>query len=170
MLTLRLFQAADTDLLLQAVSDARMLMRFAGPRYHYPLTAAQIQADVDDAEVVLFSLIDADGRVVGHAQIKNLPNSFLLGRILIWDKALRGQGLGKGVVAQLVGIGFKRFAHDTAELNVFEGNLAAIRCYQQVGFHIQPLRSKTVQIEGETWRSINMVLSRADYLKNSIYT
>ena len=170
MLTLRLFQAADTDLLLQAVSDARMLMRFAGPRYHYPLTAAQIQADVDDAEVVLFSLIDADGRVVGHAQIKNLTDSFLLRRLLIWDVSLRGQGWGQWLVERLLEEGFHRFVHDTAELNVFEGNVAAMKCYQKVGFQIRPAHGKTVSLEDETWRSLNMVLSRAAYRKNSIHT
>ncbi|UOO89333.1 GNAT family N-acetyltransferase [Vitreoscilla massiliensis] len=170
MLTLRLFQATDMAALIAAVSDARMLMQFAGPHYHYPLTTAQIQADVDDGAVVLFSFIDANGRVVGHAQIKNLTDSFLLRRILIWDASFRGQGWGKWLVEQLLDEGFRCFAHDMAELNVFEGNVAARRCYQKVGFQIRPANSKTVTLEGETWRSLNMVLSRATYLKNSIHT
>ena len=167
MLRLRKFQMADMPVFLAAIPDAKMLMQFAGPSYVYPLTAEQVQLDLQADGVGVFSVVTEEGEVVGHAQIRFFPEHFLLRRIVIWDAAWRGQSWGKRVVQQLLDTGFAMSSAHVAQLNVFDWNQAAICCYQAaiccyqaLGFVVQEGMEKTVCIEGETWRSIRMCCNK----------
>ena len=160
LLRLRKFQMADMPVLLAAIPDAKMLMQFAGPSYVYPLTAEQVQLDLQADGVGVFSVVTEEGEVVGHAQIRFFPEHFLLRRIVIWDAAWRGQSWGKRVVQQLLDTGFAMSSAHVAQLNVFDWNQAAIHCYQALGFVVQAGMEKTVCIEGETWHSIRMCCNK----------
>jgi RimJ/RimL family protein N-acetyltransferase len=49
---------------------------------------------------------------------------------------------------------------DAVDLNVVDWNKAAIKCYQKVGFVIDHKNEKTLDINGKTWTSLNMILKR----------
>ena len=51
------------------------------------------------------------------------------------------------------------------DLNVFDWNKGAIKCYQNVGFNINPAETEDVNINGEIWTKLNMILNRAHYKK-----
>ena len=74
MLHIRPFQTQDMTAFLNAISDAAMLMQFAGPSYEYPLTAAQVEIDLQAADARVFSIVTDANQVVGHAQMQLLPN------------------------------------------------------------------------------------------------
>ena len=134
MLHIRPFQMQDMPAFLNAISDAAMLMQFAGPSYEYPLTAAQVETDLQAADARVFSIVTDTNQVVGHAQMQLLHNGFLLRRIVIWDASLRGQGWGKKIMQQLLDLGYALSPSKVAHLNVFDWNAPAIRCYQSLGF------------------------------------
>ncbi|WP_313214206.1 GNAT family protein [Soonwooa sp.] len=97
-------------------------------------------------------------KLIGHAQIFEIENSFLLGRILIGEKENRGQGYGQMIVESLLDFGFKKFNNKNAELNVFDWNISAIKYYEKIGFRISPDLKKEVQINNKIWTSVNMTM------------
>ncbi|MBV8328263.1 GNAT family protein [Chryseobacterium sp.] len=161
MIELLPFTIDDAKELISNIRDYRILLQFAGPAYHFPLTEEQLQADISDGNRTLFKIIDQENKnTIGHAQLFLKENTFLLGRILIWDENNRGKGYGKKVVQKLLEYGFSRFDKEIAELNVYDWNGGAIKCYKKVGFTIDPEVKSEVRIEEETWLSINMKIHK----------
>ncbi|CAM3050592.1 N-acetyltransferase [Chryseobacterium flavum] len=161
MIQLLPFSIEDAHELILKIKDERMLLQFAGPAYQFPLDEKQLEADLSDENRILFKIIDIGSQnAIGHAQIYVKENTFLLGRILIWDENNRGKGYGRKVVKELLKYGFSHFNKQTAELNVYDWNNGAIECYKKVGFIIDPHITNEVRIAEDTWRSINMKMDK----------
>ncbi|SHG45934.1 Protein N-acetyltransferase, RimJ/RimL family [Chryseobacterium oranimense] len=161
MIQLLPFTIEDSLELISAIKDKRMLLQFAGPAYHFPLTKEQLEVDLKNENRFMFRVFDeTEQKVIGHAQIFLKENTFLLGRILIWDENNRGKGYGKKIVQNLLQYGFSHFNRETAELNVYDWNTGAIECYKKVGFEIDPDVLSEVSIDNELWLSVNMKISK----------
>lgn len=160
MITLLPFTTEDVPLLVSKIIDERMLLQFAGPAYHFPLTEQQLETDLSDKNRTLFKITDQTGNTMGHAQIFLKEKTFLLGRILIWDENNRGKGYGKKVMQELLKYGFSHFDKETAELNVYDWNTGAIECYRKVGFAFDPNVKSEAKIDQETWISLNMKIHK----------
>lgn len=159
MITIELlpFDISDAPELIANIENKRMLLQFAGPVYHFPLTVEQLEADKTDKNRTFFRISEKDNqKTIGHAQILLKEHTFLLGRILIWDENNRGKGYGKQTIRKLLEYGFTHFDRDRAELNVYDWNAGAIECYQKVGFEIDPNVMSEVFLDGERWLSLNM--------------
>ncbi|AKK74648.1 GNAT family acetyltransferase [Chryseobacterium sp. P1-3] len=164
MIELQLFTIDDSSELISKIKNERMLLQFAGPAYHFPLTEKQLEEDLANENRTLFKIVDGTGgNTIGHAQIFLKEETFLLGRILIWDENNRGKGYGKKVMQQLLRYGFGHFDKETAELNVYDWNTGAIECYKKVGFTIDPAVRNEAQIDQETWISLNMKIHRKTF-------
>jgi len=161
MIQLLPFTIEDSWELISKIKDKRMLLQFAGPAYHFPLTKEQLKTDLENENRFMFRVFDeTEQKVIGHAQIFLKENTFLLGRILIWDENNRGKGYGKKIVQNLLQYGFSHFNRETAELNVYDWNTGAIECYKKVGFEIDPHVLSEVCIDNELWLSINMKINK----------
>lgn len=155
------FDISHAAELISNIENKRMLLQFAGPVYHFPLTGEQLEADKADKNRTFFRIAEKDNqKTIGHAQILLKEHTFLLGRILIWDENNRGKGYGKQTIRKLLEYGFTHFDRDVAELNVYDWNAGAIECYQKVGFEIDPNTMSEVQIDDETWLSLNMKINK----------
>ena len=107
MIELLPFKEENISELIANIKDKRMLLQFAGPAYHFPLTEEQLKGDLDDENRFLFSITDKiNQNVIGHGQIFLKEKTFLLGRILIWDENNRGKGYGRKTVEHLLEYGF----------------------------------------------------------------
>jgi RimJ/RimL family protein N-acetyltransferase len=161
MIQLLPFTIEDSLELISTIKDKRMLLQFAGPAYHFPLTKEQLEIDLKNENRFMFRVFDeTEQKVIGHAQIFLKENTFLLGRILIWDENNRGKGYGKKIVQNLLQYGFSHFNRETAELNVYDWNTGAIECYKKVGFEIDPYVLSEVSIDNELWLSVNMKINK----------
>ncbi len=161
MIQLLPFTIEDSWELISKIKDKRILLQFAGPAYHFPLTKEQLEIDLENENRFMFRVFDkTEQKVIGHAQILLKDNTFLLGRILIWDENNRGKGYGKKIVQNLLQYGFSQFDRETAELNVYDWNTGAIECYKKVGFEIDPDVLSEVSIDNELWLSINMKINK----------
>ncbi|MFP3599256.1 GNAT family N-acetyltransferase [Chryseobacterium sp. SIMBA_029] len=164
MIELLPFNISHAPELISEIKDEKMLLQFAGPAYHFPLTKEQLAQDLSNENRTFFRVVEtASGTTIGHAQIFLKEKTFLLGRILIWDEDNRGKGYGKKLVLQLTEYGFSNFDKDTAELNVYNWNTGAIECYKKAGFEIDPTVMSEVYFEGEKWTSINMKMNVKNY-------
>jgi aminoglycoside 6'-N-acetyltransferase len=98
--------------------------------------------------------VEVDATVVGAIQwyANEDPQFRYAGMDLFLDPAVRGQGLGPDAVRTLVrhlidAYGFHRFVIDPSAANV-----AAIRCYEKVGFKPVGLMREYESLDGGAWR------------------
>ena len=161
MIRLEKFSSTHYANLISWVNNEEELMQFAGPAYSFPLTARQLDESLSDTNRYAFIVVDVDtNKNIGHCELYLKDISFHLGRILIGDKNQRGKGIGQQIVTALLEFGFKNFDKTTAELNVFDWNVAAIECYKKVGFSINPDKKIERKIHDKTWMAINMALEK----------
>jgi len=83
---------------------------------------------------------------------------------LIGEKTYRGKGLGVEIVNQLLKKSFIHFNYSLAELNVYDWNISAIKCYEKSGFKINKEKTKTILVEGRPWASLNMISTKNEWL------
>ena len=170
MIILQKFTKSDYKRLISWIDTAETLMQFAGPGFTFPLTSEQIDDSLSDNKRFAFKVIDTEsGDCIGHSEIYLTGTSASLGRILIGDKQLRGKGLGKTIVEQLLDYCYNTLNQRQAELNVFDWNINAIKCYEKVGFTINPEKKLERKINGETWVALNMTFDKQKW-SNKINT
>ena len=161
MIIIEEFTEKDFKNLITWIDSKEELMQFAGPQLKFPLTNEQLQETLTNKNVFAFKIVEnSKNSPIGHAEIFIKDNSFALARILIGDKKMRGKGLGKIIVDKLLEFGFNNFDKNTAELNVFDWNVSAIKCYEKVGFEVNPNLKFERKINDETWIAINMRIDK----------
>ena len=63
---------------------------------------------------------------------------------------------------------FLTFNKTKAELNVFDWNIEAIKCYEKVGFVINPDKKNERRIKDEIWTAINMSIEKSMWQNRKI--
>lgn len=165
MIQLEQFGKDDYATLISWVDNAAALMQFAGPAFVFPLTEEQLNVSLADPCRYAFKVM-ADKIMIGHAELYTTAQSVYLGRILIGDPQIRGQGIGRQIVTLLLSYAFTKLDKPVAQLNVFDWNKAAIRCYENAGFTINREQRVERIVDGQTWVALNMVLSKTDWLQS----
>ncbi|MCH7534444.1 MAG: GNAT family N-acetyltransferase [Bacteroidetes bacterium] len=168
MISLAPFTEVDFDRLMVWVMDKDDLIQFAGPVFQHPLTKEQLLNYIKDDRHEAYKIVfDRTNEVIGHCELnfeKKMPR---LSRILIGDQSYRGMGLGFQILDLMLHEIFSKSDADSADLNVFEWNKAAINSYEKMGFvhMIDRIDDSCTNING--WTAINMVITKATWLKNS---
>lgn len=162
MITLTPFTEKNFDQLIAWVDSNELLITIAGSYFSYPLTKEQLHRYLADNKSYSFNIVDTDtNKVVGHAELVSMgDNLFKIDKLLIGDKDQRGRGTGQKVMRLLVQYAFDKLNASTVELNVFDWNTSAIRCYEKAGFKINPAKSATFKVEDKEWLALNMQISK----------
>lgn len=162
---LRPFERRDFLRLIAWIDNEQLLYQFAGPVFQYPLTEFQLEQYLAESSRFPYVVMDCiSGKPLGHAEVYRLSATRgKLCRLLIADPGQRGRGLGQELVGELVRICREEFGFHQIELNVYDWNLPAIHCYEKAGFVRNPLKSSILSKGGETWRSVNMILTFRDH-------
>jgi len=164
MIQLEKFGREHYDDLISWVDSEEALMQFGGPLFKFPLTPEQLDESISDKNRIAFRLVDEEtNKGIGHAEIFLQENSIKLGRILIGDKSQRGRGLCPKIMRLLLDYAFANLDEDLIELNVFDWNHGAIKCYEKVGFTVNPEKTLLRQVKDQIWTAINMRIDRSKY-------
>ncbi|MDQ6528866.1 GNAT family protein [Flavobacterium sp. LHD-85] len=164
MICLEKFERKDYSELIDSVKNAKDLMQFGGPEFTFPLTESQIDRTLSDENRMAFRVANSsNGNTIGHCEIYFKDDSAKLGRILIIDEKQRGKGIGEKMVSLLLQFIFENRKERNIELNVFDFNIGAQKCYEKVGFTINPDKKLLREVEGETWTALNMVLNLEEW-------
>ena len=151
------------------INSEEMLMQVTGPTLSFPLTIEQLDKSLADKNRFAFSVIEVEtGENIGHCEIYLLEDSAKLGRIIIGNKNKKGKGYGKQIVNALIQFVFNNLDKKKIELNVFEWNIEAIKCYERVGFKINPDKILERKIKEQTWMALNMILDNEAWNKNNL--
>ncbi|MDR7372679.1 GNAT family protein [Flavobacterium aquidurense] len=164
MIRLEKFDKKFYSELIDSIKNAKDLMQFGGPEFTFPLTEEQIDKTLSDQNRIAFRVANSsDGNTIGHCEIYFKDDSAKLGRILIIDKNQRGKGIGEQMVILLLQYILENRRERNIELNVFDFNIGAIKCYEKVGFVINPDKKLIREVDGETWTALNMVLNLEEW-------
>lgn len=152
------FTERDFATLIGWISNERELLQFAGPVFKFPLDAEQLRVHLSDKNRHSFNIVlTENNQVIGHCEAYRADEeSIRLCRILIGRQAQRGQGLGYEAVAQLMQWCMQNYRPKSIDLNVFDFNTSAIRCYEKLGF-LMTDEQKTCNLNGEVWTAVKMV-------------
>ena len=157
MLKLERFSENDFDNLISWINSKEELIQFAGPIFEFPLSRKQLQKYISDPNVIAYKVMYAND-YIGHAEINLTEHSLpKLCRILIGDKNYRGKGLGLQLVELLIQIYKEKFNANKVELNVYDWNEKAIKCYERAGFQFNKEKHRGIIVEGKKWISLNMI-------------
>ncbi len=167
MIKLDFFDSTDFNLFISWINNKEELFQFAGPIFTYPLTTEQLLAYSADDRRIPFKVVHIKtNEIIGHCEL-NFENTIpRLSRILIADSRARGKGIGKLIVDKMLEQLFVMRYFDSADLNVFDWNKGAIRCYEQVGFKINSECVNTQILDNDIWTALNMIITKELWLKN----
>ena len=161
MIRLESFAKFDFNKLISWVDSEEDLVQFAGPIFNFPLTTQQLEKYLGDKCRFAFKVIEADpGQTIGHCEIYLTEEMAKLCRILIGEKSFRGKGFGLQIVNDLLDFSFAHFDKPFIELNVYDLNAGAIKCYEKAGFSINKDKISHIEVKGTIWNSLNMIIDK----------
>lgn len=144
--------AEETEALLRWANagGADFLRQFAGPKWAYPLTAAQVAAEAASICAIL-----EDGAFAGIVQVLGRQDGTVrIGRFLV-DPDRAGRGVGARALRRLCAQLFEDDTVEAVALNVYRFNGRAMRCYRKCGFTV----THTTDRDGP-WGRVGMALRR----------
>lgn len=156
------FTENDIKNLQRWISSERILAQFAGNSFTYPLSYYQLIQYINDPSREVFKVVDViSNKRIGHCEFNHAHDIPRLSRIIIGDPKFRGKGMGQRIVSIMVERLFGNNQIEMVDLNVFDWNHAAIKCYENIGFQSNPIPTKSHVYQGENWKRINMILKRS---------
>lgn len=155
---LRKFEDADFRWLQRWVTSPELLLQFSGDRFSFPLGATDF-ADyrLEHPDRTMYVAARAEQLVAFGEIIPQDSGRPRLGRILIGDPAIRGKGVGMQFITALLGECQRLYKPEAVELNVWDENKQAIRCYEKAGFVFQPNDHVVLHASGRSFNIHKMV-------------
>lgn len=153
------FTDKDFAMLISWIESERDLIQFAGPIFKFPLTNEQLSEYLADKNRYPFKITyKKDDVIIGHCEAYRIDNETIrLSRILIGNKTYRGRGLGRLATYKLINWCMDTFKPKIIDLNVYDFNAVAIKCYESLGF-VKSGEIKITNFGNETWKSERMIL------------
>lgn len=165
MIELTPFQQKDFDRLIKWIDSKELLVTIAGNVWSYPLTVTQLQQYLDNPKSHPLNVIETPQEVViGHAEIILADDGTCKIDKLLMDPSHRGKGFCPLVINRLLTYAFYKLPVDTVELNVFDWNIAGIRCYERSGFSFNLEKKQLFSLNDKIWTAINMSITKARFL------
>jgi len=162
MIALTPFTEKDFEQFITWITDKELLVTIAGNYFSYPVTKEQLYGYLKDDKSHAFNIIDTDTvKVIGHAELyKTGEHIYKIDKLIIGDPASRGKGLCFPVMKLLCGYAFEQLHANTAELNVFDWNTAAIKCYEKAGFVMNADKTAFFEVGNKKWTALNMRIEK----------
>lgn len=161
MIELHPFTENDFELFKSWINNEDELYQFAGTLFSFPLTNEQLcnyikMTDKKPLKIILKST----NEIIGHCELNYENENNRLSRILIGNNKLRGQKIGEKIIIEMVILFFQDEKVEEVDLNVWDWNNAAIKCYEKVGFKIKHENTKVITLNNKNWTLLNMSLLR----------
>jgi RimJ/RimL family protein N-acetyltransferase len=154
--------------------SADFLLQWSGPFYKFPLTQQQFESYFDNyiskekGKLFVFKITYVQtNEMIGTIEldIKDIENKTArVARFLIGEEPLRGNGIGRKVLKEVVRFGFEELNLNKITLGVFDFNKSAIRCYESVGFKIEELKENYREAEDGWWNLYDMGITREQWI------
>lgn len=135
-----------------------------GASLNIPLDEGQVLAHLSRADQPqpvcrIFAVEAPAGSMIGYIELNRIDRvnrNAALSRILVGPSKVRGKGLGREMIRRSLAIGFEEERLHRIELDVYEQNTGARRCYQRCGFRDEGLIRDFTFVDGAYWSSYRM--------------
>lgn len=132
--TLRPAILEDLKVIVSWIENPEMLKLWGGSLLTYPPDPQKTWNEIQASSKDTFSLIDPTGNVLGFAQtFLKEPKAVHFGRIIV-SPAMRGMGLGRRLLKQLIKLVLSKYEAERITLNVYRDNIPAYNLYKSLGF------------------------------------
>jgi RimJ/RimL family protein N-acetyltransferase len=164
MVRLEKFDRMHFHNLISWIDSEETLVQIAGRQMTFPVTEEQLDVSQADKNRHAFSILNLEtGEPIGHCELYLLEDSAKIDRLIIGDPSMKGKGLCAEIIKLLLAYGFDVLNQSKIELNVFDWNTAAIRCYEKSGFSNNSHKTTQFEINGKMWLALNMSIDKATY-------
>jgi RimJ/RimL family protein N-acetyltransferase len=174
MVKLKYFESIDFKQLIDWIDSPQFLLQWGGPAFSYPLTENQLEKYIENAnnnnsDTLIYKVIDNEtGNVIGHislGKIDRINKSARVGKVLVGDKNVRGKGVGKLLMEEILKVAFDELNLHRVSLGVFDFNLSAIACYEKAGFIKEGLLRDSRKNDDEYWNLWEMSILENEWLE-----
>ena len=158
------FTPKDFERLKSWINNKEELFQFAGPLFNYPLTDEQLLHYINMKDKKPFKVVLKEtNETIGNCELNYENGNKRLSRILIGKEEYRSKKLGELIVRKMADLFFQDPNVKMVDLNVFDWNTRAIKCYEKVGFIINHQNTDYLNVYGNSWVRLNMELKRENY-------
>ena len=133
--TLQTCVDADIDELMKWFPDAHSVDIWGGPKFRFPFTRESFYEDCRWQDFSTCSLRDPHGTFSAFGQMGSRYGRSHLAR-LITHPDLRGQGVGKKLLQELIDVARDKNEFQEVALFVYRDNEPAYQCYLSIGFGV----------------------------------
>jgi RimJ/RimL family protein N-acetyltransferase len=174
-ITLREFTRDDIPQLMGWVNQGGpdFFVRWAGTAFDYPLTEAQLETHLAEAEGPqptrrVFAAVDGATReVVGHAELSRVDRknkSASISRLLVGEPSARGKGVGREIVSRVLDVAFGEMSLHRVDLYVLEFHVSALSMYKALGFKTEGHLVEARRAGDKYWNAYYMAMLAEEWL------
>ncbi|MFC4025550.1 GNAT family N-acetyltransferase [Oceanobacillus longus] len=176
MIQLEYFETSDFQQLINWIETPELLRQWGGPAFDFPLTVNQLEkymenANSDSSDTLVYKVVDKETEaVIGHISLGRIDRknrSARIGKVLVGDKNARGKGIGEQMIKQILTIAFDELCLHRISLGVYDFNVAAISCYEKVGFIKEGLLRDSAKNGDEYWSSWEMSVLEKEWMERN---
>jgi len=125
----------DIDALLKWFPDKASVNVWGGPKFRFPFNRHSFAEDIHWGRMASFSLRDERDGLVAFGQVYERYERIHFAR-LVAHPDIRGRGVGKHLMAELMAVTPSMYDCNEFSLFVFRGNTPAYNCYLSMGFEV----------------------------------
>ena len=172
MITLQPFKQEDFSQLIEWIDSPKLLLQWAGPTFHYPLTIEQLEtyiktANQKNADTYIYKVIETEtNTVVGHISLGRMDRknqSARIGKVLVGVQKSRGRGIGQQMIKEVLKLAFHEHKLHRVSLGVYDFNISAIACYEKAGFNKEGLLRDIAKFENDYWSMWEMSILKSEW-------
>ncbi|MFB6468801.1 GNAT family N-acetyltransferase [Cytobacillus sp. Hz8] len=165
MIKLEYFEKVNFAQLINWIDSPEFLLQWSGSTFEYPLTKEQLKnyinsANQENSDTYAYKVIfEKTGQIIGHISLGRIDRrnqAARIGKVLVGEKEVRGQGIGQKMLETVLKIAFDELHLHRVSLGVFDFNHSAIACYERVGFKKEGLLRDSSKIGDSYWNMWEM--------------
>ncbi len=152
----------DYEYIQQWIPDERTHALWCANFIPYPMTREKMQdvldKDAQDWNGCAYVATQDDGKLIGFFVLAvNLSNNSGFLKFVLINNELRGKGYGTQMIKLMLKYAFDIQGVSSVQLNVFDANHSARKCYLNAGFMEDSIATNAFTFMNESWGRCHMV-------------
>ncbi len=135
----------------------------------YPITKESLHNFLEKSAIdwtdSAYVATESNGKIIGFFCYSiNMDDNTGFLKFIIVDRKKRGTGCGKEMLQLALKYAFDITGVNLVQLNVFEENIAAKRCYKKIGFIEESTSNGVFQYKDELWSRCHMITEKRQFV------
>ncbi|MCM1182164.1 MAG: GNAT family N-acetyltransferase [Roseburia sp.] len=162
-------EGRDYEYVEKWIGDEKVHALWCANLIPYPVTREKLHVFLEKSAMEwtdsAYVATEDNGKITGffcYSINVNDNTGFL--KFVIVDREKRGTGCGREMLRLALQYAFAITGVDLVQLNVFEENIAAKRCYKKVGFVEESISNDVFQYKDALWSRCHMIIEKRQFL------